>query len=562
MADREYKIELKIQGDASGTAPVDSGLKAVAEGAKKTTEALKEVEDQSRRTQEATNRPAGGAGGSLGAAFGVGANGLPLPDKPRAWHSPEEVAYIEKMAAGMGKLSEEATTMDGAVVRAAAGFGTLGTAAIVAGGGIVAVLAPIIAGAMPEIRAMGASVADLGARFSRAASEAVGLPDAVQGITSAIKNYSGASADERAEEQRTSNAKMDATLVRNQAARAALEEKEAVEAVTSALAAERQALEMRQAVDVDRSRTGQVTEAAQFDLERAKLTNTPGISREERATRDADIERRQIEARQARQKSDIERRLQDEMERVAVADMALEDAQKRGDPTAIAKAQAEEVSTRNSASAARLRANGDRDRLASTGPLELSAQGERAQAAIVSARETDSQEMASEMSEGVREYMQRTGEKNRFVAKQKKDAERAAAEEEKERMRGLQARFQSSGGALAFDGPGVATFGQAALGGAAVLRNAIGRNQMGAAQTGETTALIGKLEAAASSLADGSSTPEEARAFADALTKLASAIQKVSPTFAEGLRGIRAEVEPRLKQIEADLSTLQAMGTR
>ncbi len=564
MADREYKINLKIEADASGSAPVDAGLKRVSEEAKKAEESLKKVEEQSKRTEQAVR---GGGGAGAGSA---GARGLP-GDGGRSWDSPDDAVGMERVASGMRNVTTEASAMEGATARAAAGMSSLGTGAIAAGGALTLVVGAVVAGAAPEIWELGGAVGDLASRFTRAASEATGLPNALKSATNAVKEFSGAAAEERGEEQKLMNAKLDAALARQKVTNAAREEKEAVDEVTLALREEQQALANLQLAKEEASRTDKAIEGALFDQERARLQNTPGLSREERATRAADIERRALEAEQTRQKADLERRRQDEQEKLRQAEFILAEARRRGNPAAIQKAADAEDRTRDSVSTALIRLKAEEERLAVTGPIALAAQRERAEATILAAREADSQEVASDIDDEVREYMKRTGEKDKYVAKRKKEEEKAAAREEKERMSRL--RRQVTGDeawegsfdySTRFPTPynNASTDGQGALAQTRRLRGAMAGGQLGAAGNEYTLSLIGNLEQAAAGLADGSASTDERAAFNQALTRLAEAVSKVAPGVSSNLRGLKQEMEQRLLKIEADVEKIREGSTK
>ncbi|MGC4068407.1 MAG: hypothetical protein QM784_27930 [Polyangiaceae bacterium] len=130
---------------------------------------------------------------------------------------------------------------------------------------------------------------------------------------------------------------MDAAFARRENARAAAEEKEAIGGVTKALEEERRTLELRQQRDREAAKTDEEVAKAKFDLERAVLGNEVGLSHEDRARREADIDRRQLEDRQQRRKTNLDREYQDEFEKAEATARVVAEARKKRDAALAAR---------------------------------------------------------------------------------------------------------------------------------------------------------------------------------------------------------------------------------
>jgi hypothetical protein len=530
MADREYKINLTIASDASGAAPVDAGLKRVTDGAKQAEQALKGVEEQSKQT-EAAVRNTGGAGSS-GTGLGGGRDGAPLPTRVRSWHTPEEAAAIERMGAGMKTVASEAGAMEAATARAAVSTGGLAAGTVALGTALAAVAVPLF-GAKKELRDLADAVLDLAGRFARASSEGVELPKTVASLTQWIKGLSAAAAEERGEEQKLANAKLDSALARQKVAMAAAEEKKAVEGVVAAMGTEIDAIDKREQRLAAANKTGKALEDAQFENERARLANSPGLSREERVTREADIERRQLEARQAREQMDLERQRAAEAAKLEASSDVLDEAKAGGNPAAISKAAQEEAKVRSQVAAALIRIKGEQERLEKTAGIERDTQKERSEAAIRGAREADSADFASGVEREAAEY----GTEQRGIARWREQQKKQGMQSD---LEGLRDRV---------------------LGRTGQLRGRFAEVP-GVDGSGEALKLIAGVEQAARELERGGSTGAELQAFNDAMSRLAAALSKISPSLTRGLRDLRSELEPRLMRIEEEIGSLNAGSTR
>ncbi len=529
MADREYKIQIKIEGDAGGSAPVDAGLKRVEQSAKSAEAALKDVEQQSRRTDAAVQRS---GGGSPGAQFGVGQNGLPLPDKVRSWHTPEEAAAIQRAGAAMRATAGEAAALEAASLRAGTSVAGIGGGATIAGVALAAIAAPI-AGAKKELGELGSAVGDLVMRFARASSEGIGLPKALSSLTQWVKNLSAAAAEERGEEQKLANAKLDTALARQKAAMEAEKEKQAVDQVTQAINQEIAAIEKRALRLSEGNKQDRSVEDAQFENERARLANSPGLSREERAAREADIDRRQLEARQARTQADLERRRADENAKVVAAEKALELAEKSGSPAAIKKAAEEEAKVRSAASVEMIRIKTELSRLEEKNRLERDTQRERSEASIRSAREVDSQEVARGVEDDVARDVEVEAVKKKWEQEQRKKGEKSNLESLRDSV----------------------------LGGMGSLRGEFATNPQ-ARGVDRAVDLVSAVEKAARDLERGGATGTELEVFNQAMQRLAVALSQLSPRLSGAMRAFRAELEPRIMKIEEDLANLNLGSTK
>ncbi len=529
MADREYKIQIKIEGDAGGSAPVDAGLKRVEQSAKSAEAALKDVEQQSRRTDVAVQRS---GSGSPGAQLGVGQNALPLPDKVRSWHTPEEAAAIQRAGAAMRATSLEATAMEAATVRAGAGMAGLGGVAAIAGAAIAAIATPI-AGAKKEFSELGSAIADLAARFARASSEALGLPNAIKSVTQFVKGLSAAAAEERGEEQKLANAKLDTALARQKAAMEAEKEKQAIAQVTKAIHQEIDAIEKRALRLAQENKQDGSVEDARFENERARLANSPGLSREERATREADIDRRQLESRQARTKADLDRRRVEEDSKVTAAGRALADAEAAGNPGGVKKAAEEEARVRSAASSEMIRIKAELARLEEKQRLERDTQTERSEASIRSAREADSEELERNVEDEVATDLER----ERVVKEYQEEQRKKNAQTNLEALR------------------------DSVLGGMGGLRGQFATNP-NVRGVDRATDLVSAVEKAARDLERGGATGTELEAFNQAMQRLAVALSQLSPRLSGAMKTFRAELEPRLMKIEEDLANLNLGSTK
>lgn len=530
MADREYKINLTIASDASGAAPVDAGLKRVTDGAKQAEQALKGVEEQSKQTEQAVRAASGS--GSSGLGGGIGQNGLPLPSKVRSWHTPEEAAAIERMAGGMRTVTAEAGAMGAATGRAAASAGALAGGTVALGTALAAVAVPLF-GAKKEFSEFGAALLDIAARFARASSEGVELPKLINRATQAIKEFSGAAAEERGEEQKLMNAKLDTALARQKATNSARDEKAAIEEVTEAIAEQIAMVEKRNRRLAEVSKTDAAVEDAGFENERARLLNSPGLTREERAAKEADIDRRELEARQARRKADLERERAAENAKLEEADKVVADAEKKGVPAGIEKARSQRDAIYSAVHDTLLRIRGDQARLERVGSLERDSLEERSQANIRSAREADSQEMADEVDRDVAEWSSSQRDIKRWNEQQKKKGSQSDLERLRDNV----------------------------LGGMGSLRGRLNQGPASNARD-QTMDLVKDVERAARDLEQGGATRGEMDAFNQTLQRLANQLSRLSPSLSASMKAFRSELEPRLMRIEEEIGSLNAGSTR
>lgn len=530
MADREYKINLTIASDASGAATVDAGLKRVTDGAKQAEQALKGVEEQSKQTEQAVRAASGG--GSPGLAGGIGANGQPLGTRVRSWHTPEEAAAIERMGASMRTVTAEAGAMEAATTRAAVGVGALGSGAVALGTALAAAVVPLF-GAKKEFRDLADAVLDLAGRFARASAEGVELPKSLSSLTQWIKGLSAAAAEERGEEQKLANAKLDSALARQKAKMAAAEEKAAIESVVQAILSEIDAIEKREQRLAAANKTGQAVEDAGFENERARLANSPGLTREERATREADIDRRQLEARLAREKADLERQQQAEAAKLKASSDVLDEAKAGGDPETINRAAQEEQKVRSQVAASLIRIKAGLATLEKTAEFQRDTQRQREEMAIREAREADSKDLSDEVDREVAEYSSSQRDIKRWNEQQKKKGAQSDLEKLRDNV----------------------------LSGMGSLRGRLNQGPASNARD-QTMALVKDVESAARDLEQGGATKGEMDAFNQTLQRLANQLSRLSPSLSASMRAFRSELEPRLIRIEEEISSLNAGSTR
>lgn len=590
MADREYKIHLKIEGDASGSAPVDAGLKKVEEAAKDAEDALKKVEAQSRRTDEAVSD----AGSSAPAAEvdDGGTTIIPGGRGARSWHTPEQAAEMEQLSSDMDRVRKSADDMDVSTMRAAGSARALGGASVALGGAVALAATVLASGAQPELEELSESLADLWTGFARAAAEGTGLTKDIEFLTSVVKDLSGATARESVEEAKLFNAKMDAALARQKAAKEAEAEKEAVDEITRAINRETFAMEQRNRARrlgeigaEENAKGAKALEEAKFNTEEAELRGKDGLSREERARQEASIARRRLEARQKQEQEEFDRQIKEEDDKVRVAnqnvagaqatreDVAgklkhyepgsseyknlegqLEAAEKRLEKVTM---EADRQALESEEAKKKLRIQQDWDK--SVDEEERRALEAKSNAAIKEAAEEDYQEKVREA-----EAEQRAAKAKEREAKAKERESRAAAKRAVMGNGGSEEDDEFSAFKYPRNLPGEfndnSQSGQDALRQTARIRRSIEAGTFN--PTAEEKRVILALEQAAAKLADGEASGQERAEFNQALQRLLNVMTQIPPRMAGALRDLKLQLEPRIQQLEASLGELRAGSTK
>ncbi len=544
MADREYKINLKIEADASGSAPVDSGLKRVAEGAKQAEESLKKVEEQSKRTEKAVQEV-----DSEGVDGGTRSR-MPRPrgNRVRSWHTPEQAAEIEQLGPPMRNVASEARTMEGATRSAGVAVASLGTASIAAGAAVTAFLGLLAFSARKELEEFGSAALDgagkLADGFGKVIGDFTGFPADIKFATSALKEWTGAAAEERGEEQKLMNAKLDAALARQKVRMAAEAERAAIDEVARAIGREtieidnrRRAIDRANAVQDEEAKTREAVTKARFAKERAELDNVTGISERERAERKVSIDQREFDELQNLATKRIKDQIDAETKKETAAyqsvqgardeveairgrfqgvdpdsaayknlEKQLEAAQKYADQLAkAAERQSEQSSER------KIRLRGELGRIEEVGGYEREILNERSKGTLTRAAEKDNEEVSQA--------------------------------EEKRRMEAL------------------TMLREQVLGGMGGLRGRI-ESRPDVPGGEEAIKMITGVERAVQDLERGGATGREMEAFQQSMQRLAVVLQKLSPTLSAGMRTLRTEIDQRLLKIEEEIGALNAISTK
>jgi len=453
----------------------------------------------------------------------------------------------------MRATAGEAAALETAAEGAGLAVMTLGTASIAAGVAVTGLLGLLAFSARKELEEFGNAAAYGGQKLSEGIAKAVGdftgFPQDVKAATNALKELTGQAAEERGEEAKLLNAKLDTALARQKARMAAEAERAAIDEVARAIGREtieidnrRRALDRANAVQEEEAKTKEAATRARFAKERAELENVTGISETERAQRQASIDRREFNELQTGAKDRIQNQIAAETEKERAAYDAVKGAREevesiRGkfkglELNGLGPGSAEYKNLEKQLADAQkfadeMQKKAERQSDQSS-DRKVRLQGELKRLEVVGGYESATLEEKS---------------KGNLSKATQKDNEERSQNAEKERMEALRLLKDQ------------------VLGGMGNLRGRFDQ-QPGVEGSKEVLSMVEGVERTARALESGGATPVEMQAFQQAMGRLTAALAKISPSLTRGMRAFREELEPRLTQIEAEIASLNSASTK